>query len=143
MSKKAIASGKAFLKDVANDLLNFGKEKGFFNVPESIPFDRFLKNQVVVDHIQGNEIVKWYKTVRQEGGEDICVLARPTCSTMDLFHIEYDSVRETIDTETNLLQFVFDRKSGKISHVRLISFCTMSCEVSESLKSSDYIFLEE
>lgn len=140
MTKKVISSGRAFIADASGKLLDLGISEV---LKSGTSFAKFLDNQVVMDNLEGKELVKWFKEAQQGNKQVVPVLALPTREVMDIFHINYDFLSEPIDLKTNVLQFIVDVKERKISHARLISFCTMPDIMREKLARSGYLFLDE
>ena len=140
MTKKVISSGRAIIANATGKLLDFGISEV---LKSDTSFAKFLDNQVFWDNREGMELVKWFKEVRKGDNQVISVLALPTREVMDIFHIKYDFLSEPIDLKTNLLQFIVDIKEKKISHARLISFCTMPDTMREKIDRSGYLFLDE
>lgn len=104
-----------------------------------LSFDEFLEHQNNLDSLELEHLVTWFKA---KGGNEhsLCLLAYPTPAMLEKFKIQ--GAPADLDPCTNLLQLLIDKVSNDLLAVRLISFSTISDQVTALFGDEDYCALE-
>lgn len=101
-----------------------------------------VKNQTVVDVLNGSVIAAWFQENRKLAKENACFfLAKPSADTSRMFAL--DRVPNNLDAEHCLLQCVVDESSNLPVAIRLISFSKMSEKLISQLEGKEYIIISD
>lgn len=111
---------------------------------EWFTFEGLIKNQEVVDTLDGHVLAKWFReNAKLSKGEPVFFLLRVNENAKKALAL--DTIPEKIDVEHNILQAVVDKDTNLPVAIRLVSFAEMAKSLEAalaSLKADGYVIVK-
>lgn len=103
-------------------------------------FSGLLQEQLVIENLSGDELVKWFRENAMLEAEDINkIIAYPTKEILN--GLGYEFVDE-LDTKKSIIQTFYDTDKEEILKLRFISFAEIDSELKNVLQKDGMLVIE-